>query len=135
MNIYVTRAGRRTTVSIEPQLVDYLTIRLGKSGDHDTARRWIQLHIDAAGESVPERGLSRWAQALVLRAIVDPALKSEQERVEDAQQSRLAANLQERRYAQWKRDEAERSRLERRAKEAMKEVPRYKRKPKQVPLP
>ena len=80
MRIYIMLRGKRTTISVEDQLIQYLADRVCRSaldrvtGWRQTTRKWIQKHIDTADASLPERNISQWVQALIVDAIVDPAL-------------------------------------------------------------
>lgn len=80
MRIYIMLRGKRTTISVEDQLIQYLADRVCRgalnraTGWRQTTRKWIQKRIDTADTSLPERNISQWVQAHIVDAIVDPAL-------------------------------------------------------------
>lgn len=80
MRIYIMLSGKRTTISVEEQLVQYLADRVCRGGFdravgwRQATRKWIQKRIDAAGENLPSKNVSQWVQACIVDAIVDPAL-------------------------------------------------------------
>ncbi|WP_152965042.1 hypothetical protein [Comamonas testosteroni] len=80
MRIYLMLRGKRTTISVDDQLIGYLADRECSSsldrviGWRQTTRKWIQKSIDGAGDALPSKNISQWVQALIIDAIVDPAL-------------------------------------------------------------
>lgn len=80
MRIYLMLRGKRTTISVEDQLIEYLADRVCRNpferGFHwrKTTRKWIQKSIDGAGDDLPEKNISQWVQARIVDVIVDPAL-------------------------------------------------------------
>lgn len=72
--------GKRTTISVEDQLVQYLADRVCRSpfdravGWRNTTRKWMQKAADNAGDALPTKNVSQWVQARIVDAIVDPAL-------------------------------------------------------------
>ena len=72
--------GKRTTISVEDQLVQYLADRVCRSpfdrgvGWRNTTRKWMQKAVDDAGDTLPAKNVSQWVQARIVDAIVDPAL-------------------------------------------------------------
>lgn len=80
MRIYLMLRGKRTTISVDDQLVQYLADRVCRSGLdravcwRKSTRKWIQKTVDKAGDAAPTKNVSQWVQARVIDAIVDPAL-------------------------------------------------------------
>lgn len=81
MRLHLMLQGKRTTISVDEHLFEYLKDRVCK-GDpfrravlaKDLARKWIQKTVDDAGQGVPSKNVSQWVQARILDAVVDPSL-------------------------------------------------------------
>lgn len=81
MRLHLMLNGKRTTISVDEQLFEYLKDRVCKGnsfiraiGAKDEARKWIQKTVDRAGDAMPSKNVSQWVQARIVDAIVDPAL-------------------------------------------------------------
>ena len=80
MRIYLMVRGKRTTISVEAQLVEYLADKVCRNsfdraiGWRKATRTWMQKAVDSAGDALPAKNVSQWVQARIIDAIVDPAL-------------------------------------------------------------
>jgi hypothetical protein len=145
MQIHMMRDGRKTTISVDGQLVSYLQQRLGcraNAREKDRlakAREWMQLRLDAAGDLLPDSGLSQWMQARIVDAIVDPALKDDEQRAREAELKARVQALQCQRRIEWEEHEAARKELvaqrekyEAMARSVAKRTPHYRSPPRAV---
>lgn len=81
MKYHLNIRGKRTTITIDDALCDYLLQKiggfyalLGGEEGRKKVRKWIQKTVEREQTSIPEKNISQWVQARVLNEIVDPAL-------------------------------------------------------------
>ena len=146
MRIHIVKDGRKTTISVDEQLVAFLQLRLGcrpnasEKSRLTKAREWMQLRVDAAGDLLPDSGLSQWMQARIVDAIVDPALKDDEQRTHEAELKARVQALQEQRRLEWEKHEAargvlvaQREKYEALARSVIERTPRYRSPPRVMP--
>lgn len=139
MQIHMMRDGRKTTISVDEQLVSYLQQRLGcrpsalKKNRLTKARKWMQLRLDAAGDLLPDTGLSQWMQARIVDAVVDDALKDDEQRTREAELNARVQALERQRCLEHAKHEtvrqalvAQRENYEALARAVAKRTPRYR---------
>ena len=145
MRLHLVHLGRKTSISVDDQLIVYLQKRLIK-GDTGTekgrlskARLWIQHMVNAAGDLLPTKGISQWVQARIIDAIADPLLKDEAKIAEEAELTARSRNLATQNREAWLQTEMARKTLEDQkkmyeemAKNIAKKTPRYRSPPKVV---
>jgi hypothetical protein len=149
------RQGLKTSISVDDHLILYLGNRLAKKrrerpssgeplldaayakGDqkevHKKCRLWIQHLVDAAGDLLPDSGISQWVQARIVDAIADPTLKNAEMQAMDAQLQTRVQAMDDERWAAYEADEARRKNsLETRAfyeslaRKEMEKTPKHK---------
>lgn len=139
------RRGRKTSISVDEQLVAFLQRRIGcrpsatDKSNLARAREWMQVRVDVAGDLLPDSGLSQWIQARILEAIVDPDLKNDEQRVREAELQARVQSFQEQRRLEWEKHEAVRQELEAQrekyealARSVAKRTPHYRRPPRVI---
>lgn len=103
------------------------------------ARGWMQVRVDVAGDLLQDDGLSQWVQARIVEAIVDPALKNDAQRTQEAVLTERVRALQQQRRLEWEKHEAMRRELEAQRKKyedlaraVSKRTPHYRSPPKVI---
>lgn len=85
MRLHVTCHGKKTTISIDDQLMDYLGAWLaevdqkfhGKAKwQHEQALAYIRRYVARQGDDLPTKNLSQHIQGLIVRLIAAPGLDS-----------------------------------------------------------
>lgn len=83
MRVHITCHGKKTTVSIDDLLIDYLGAWLvaehphlhsKAKKQHDYAIGYIKQYVEKKGEFFPEKNISQHIQAFIIRMIAAPGL-------------------------------------------------------------